>query len=209
MIDITTHSMHQLRNLQSYLNSMDYEAGPVDGLIGPLTNNAWAGFVDDILDDEVGLPTHIRMTPRGIELLKVHEGYRSHVYKCTAGFNTLGYGRNIDANPLTQAEQDWFTEDPLGCSGQLLKDDLVRFEATLSDSKPWVANEPPARRDALINMTYNMGEGWLTSWPNTWAMMERGDWSGAAVAIRGSKYAKDVGNRAKQIAMMIETGEYS
>jgi len=208
MIDITTHSMHQLRNLQSYLNSMDYDAGPVDGLIGPLTSNAWAGFVDDIIDEDA-LRSAIKMTQKGIDLLKLHEGYRDHVYKCTAGFNTLGYGRNIDANPLTKEENGWFNSNPLACSEQLLKDDLVKFETAIDTKKPWVSEEPPARRDGIINMTYNLGEGWLMSWGQTWELMKLGKWADAASIIRGSKYAKQVGNRAKQIAMMIETGEYS
>jgi len=151
----------------------------------------------------------IKMSQRGVDLLKVHEGYRGYVYKCTALHNTLGYGRNIDANPLTQLEEVWFNKDPEACSEQLLKNDLEKFENALDTKKPWVVDEPQARQDALINMSYNLGEGWLKSWPNTWEMMRNGNWSGAATAIRGSKYARDVGNRAKQIAMMIETGEYT
>ena len=34
-----------------------------------------------------------------IELLKKHEGFRDHVYRCTAGKKTIGYGYNLDANP--------------------------------------------------------------------------------------------------------------
>ena len=35
-----------------------------------------------------------------IEQLKRHEGFRKHVYKCTAGHDTVGFGYNLDANPL-------------------------------------------------------------------------------------------------------------
>lgn len=34
------------------------------------------------------------------------EGFMANVYKCPAGFDTIGYGRNIEANPLTKEEKD-------------------------------------------------------------------------------------------------------
>ena len=33
------------------------------------------------------------------------EGFSASVYKCPAGFDTIGYGRNIEANPLSVEEK--------------------------------------------------------------------------------------------------------
>ena len=35
-----------------------------------------------------------------IEMLKLHEGVRSHVYLCSAGYETLGVGRNISESAV-------------------------------------------------------------------------------------------------------------
>ena len=43
----------QLKELQSALNLLTYPAGPVDGLIGPRTRNAWAEFK---IDNDQGNP---------------------------------------------------------------------------------------------------------------------------------------------------------
>ena len=40
------------------------------------------------------------MNDKLIEQLKRHEGFKPNVYKCTKGHNTIGYGYNLDANPL-------------------------------------------------------------------------------------------------------------
>ena len=35
-----------------------------------------------------------------IDMVKRHEGVKSHVYKCTQGFETIGVGRNISESGL-------------------------------------------------------------------------------------------------------------
>ena len=40
------------------------------------------------------------MTEKLLEMLKRHEGVRSHVYLCSAGYETIGVGRNISESGL-------------------------------------------------------------------------------------------------------------
>lgn len=153
-------------------------------------------------------PRPIRMSPPGIDQLKIHEGYRGHIYKCTAGYNTLGYGRNIDANPLTSDERYIWRKDPKLAAEQFLKDSLIKFEKAIERQKPFVSDWDQCRIDAIVDLTYNMGENWFQSWPNTWRMLENQQWAKAADGFRNSKYARQVGQRAINIAHQIEFGRF-
>ena len=41
-----------------------------------------------------------------IRQLALHEGLRLKPYKCTSGALTIGYGRNLDARGITEAEAE-------------------------------------------------------------------------------------------------------
>ncbi len=41
-----------------------------------------------------------------IEMLKRHEGVRSHVYLCSAGYETIGVGRNIAESGLGLSDDE-------------------------------------------------------------------------------------------------------
>ena len=150
----------------------------------------------------------IKMSLRGIERLRIHEGYRDHMYKCPAGFNTLGYGHNCDANPLTNEQQDFWDEDKRKCAALLLDEDVSIFEHQLFIAKPFVQDMDKARIDVLIGLTFNMGVGWISKWPKCWKALKEERYKDAANEIRNSKYAKQVGARAKEYANQIETGKY-
>lgn len=151
----------------------------------------------------------IKLSSKGLDLLQKYEGYSEKVYKCPAGFNTIGYGHNCDANPLTPYQKSCFESAPENAAESLLISDLEKFEKAIQQKKPFVEDFCQARVDALVDMTFNMGEGWMDSWPNTWKMIQNKDWKGAADSIRSSKYAKQVGHRARNNAHQIETGEYA
>lgn len=150
----------------------------------------------------------IELSDKGLERLKIHEGYRDHVYKCSAGFHTIGFGHNIDANPLSKEEKEYWKEDPAHCAELILRDDVSIFEQKLFKAKPCVEEMTQPRIDALINMTFNMGIGWIDRFPKCWRALEAERYADASDEIRTSKYAKDVGARASEIAYQIETGHY-
>lgn len=151
----------------------------------------------------------IKMSESGIKDLKDFEGYVGKIYKCPAGSNTLGYGHNIDANPLTPYQQECWDKEPKRTASMLLINDLWKFEQALHEKKPFIAEWSQPRIDAVIDMTFNMGEGWLNTWPNTWDLLHRGQFGHAARSILKSKYARQVKGRARINARKIETGENS
>jgi lysozyme len=149
------------------------------------------------------------MSDEGIEQLKRHEGYRDKIYKCPAGFNTLGYGHNIDANPLSTVDSEFFKRDARACSESLLRGDIVSFVNAIKAKKSFVDDFSQPRQDALINLTYNMGAGWLTLWSDTWRQIKMEQWVVVGNDIRRSKYARQVGQRASELAAQLESGVYA
>ena len=59
-------------------------------------------------------------------------------------------------------------------------------------------------QEALIDMTYNMGVGWM--WPTLRKQFEEMDLQGAAKTIRNSRYATQVKDRAQKNADAISNG---
>ena len=134
-----------------------------------------------------------------IEQIKRHEGVRSHVYECPEGYLTIGVGRNVDPNGglgLSDDEIDY-----------LLENDLRRCERELGRFS-WFDDLDMVRQDALINMCFNLGFTRLLKFKNMLAAIAEGKYSLAAVEALDSKWAKQVGSRAKELAYQIETGTY-
>ena len=135
-----------------------------------------------------------------IEILRRHEGVRSHAYKCSAGYVTIGVGRNIDQDGglgLSEDEVDY-----------LLSNDIDRCIKELAVTFDWFKQLDEARRDAMVNLVFNLGMPRLKQFKNALAAMENCDWNTAADELLDSRWAAQVGSRATEVASMIRTGEY-
>ena len=134
-----------------------------------------------------------------LEMLKRHEGVRSHVYLCSAGYETIGVGRNISKSGmgLSDDEVDY-----------LLENDIVRVIKELSSEYPWFKDLDDVRKDAMIDISFNLGATRLRGFKKALAAMEVADHTLAAKEFLDSKWSRDVKGRAHELASMIETGEY-
>ena len=47
------------------------------------------------------------------DMLVRHEGLRLHAYKCSEGFLTLGVGRNLDANGISEDEAMYMLDNDI------------------------------------------------------------------------------------------------
>lgn len=121
------------------------------------------------------------------------EGYRSTVYRCSAGRATIGFGRNIDDVGVTEEE-----------ARHLLDNDIARVEHQLDRSYPWWIKCPETVRRGLLNMTFNLGINRLGEFKKMLACLQAGDYRGAAREALDSKWAEQVGDRAKRIATLFE-----
>ncbi len=128
-------------------------------------------------------------------LLIRHEGLRLKPYTCTAGKTTIGVGRNLDDNGITEAE-----------AMAMLDRDIAVTTATLRDEFPWFADLDRTRKDAVISLGFNLGVPRLKGFKKFLAAMEAKDYEMAATEALDSKWATQVGKRAIELAGMIRTG---
>lgn len=126
--------------------------------------------------------------------LKRQEGFSPVVYKCTAGFNTIGYGLNLDAG-IDEALAE-----------VILKHQVEQVEHEITRRLDWFKNLTSARREVLINMAFNLGIEGLLKFHRTLFLMENSRHDEAAVEMLNSKWAKQVGNRAKYLSEKYKNG---
>jgi lysozyme len=147
--------------------------------------------------------------------LRVDEGEKLRAYRCTAGKLTIGIGRNLDDVGIRPAEterlgitkttviRDGITRAQ---SAALLDADLDEVERGLDRFMPWWRTLDPVRQRVIVNMAFNLGVPGLMKFRNTLAMVKRGDYAAAAVAMGQSKWAGQVGDRAERLQHMMRTG---
>lgn len=130
-------------------------------------------------------------------MLMRHEGFRANPYDDN-GFVSVGYGRNLITNGLTEEEALY-----------LLRNDVARVATELASRYPVVNELNPTRYYVLVSMAYNMGVSKLGTFDKMWKNIEKRDWTRAALEIYLSKYCEQVGNRCGELAHLMETGEYT
>jgi len=135
-----------------------------------------------------------------IEMLRVHEGVETHAYKCTADKTTIGVGRNIDPSGglgLSSDEIDY-----------LLSNDVKRVSAELIRAFSWFSELDEVRKDAMIDMCFNMGLPRLKLFKKSLEAMANEDYDIAAIEFLDSNWAKQVGGRSIIVTDMIRSGDY-
>tara|TARA_Y100000114_G_scaffold54937_1_gene50200 strand:- start:1805 stop:2227 length:423 start_codon:yes stop_codon:yes gene_type:complete len=138
----------------------------------------------------------------GIELigmLKRHEGVRSKVYMCSAGYETIGVGRNIAESGLGLSEDE---------IEYLLANDIKRVREELEDNYFWFRALNEARQDAMIDICFNLGLTRLRGFVKALEAMSREQFDIAADEFMDSRWAKQVGNRAVEVTEIIRTGAH-
>ena len=140
------------------------------------------------------------MTEKLLEMLKRHEGVEHHIYRCSAGFWTLGAGRNVDPQGglgLSDDEVDY-----------MLQNDIERVIKELSAEYRWFNSLDDVRKDAMIDISFNLGATRLRGFKRALAAMEVADYKMAAKEFLDSKWSRDVKGRATELCYMIEMGSY-
>ena len=131
-----------------------------------------------------------------IEALKdqliLHEGLKLEPYECTAGKLTIGVGRNIEDIGITEDEARY-----------LLDNDILRVCDELDRNLPWWRDLSDARQHVLVDMVFNLGISRFMQFQNTIAAIESGDYDLASKEMLDSRWADQVGNRAKTLSRMM------
>lgn len=142
------------------------------------------------------------MSPEAKERLRrmliVHEGLRLKPYRCPAGYLTIGVGRNLEARGISREE-----------AMVLLENDIAEAEAAARGFFPAFDRLEEPRQAVLVDMAFNLGAVRLGGFRRFWAALERGDFEQAAREMLDSKWAKQVGPRARRLAEMMRRGTWA
>jgi lysozyme len=132
-----------------------------------------------------------------IDMLRRHEGVEPFGYQCSEGKLTVGVGRNIDPEGglgLSPDEIDYLLENDINRT----INDLQKFT--------WFEGLSKSQQAGLVDFHFNVGGTTFRKFKNMIAALDDGDYIEAAKELLDSRYAKQVGKRAKTIAALI-TGE--
>jgi lysozyme len=129
--------------------------------------------------------------------LERHEGLRLRVYQCTEGFNTIGYGRNLDQSGISREEAEF-----------MLTADIEAVERQLDTVDEYVALDP-IRQTVIANLCFNVGFRGLMQFKRMWKAIGKQNYVAAAREMVDSKWARQVGNRAIELAEIMRTGVIS
>ena len=135
-----------------------------------------------------------------IEQLSIHEGVKKFAYKCPSGKITVGIGRNIDSDGGLGLSDDEII--------YLLRNDISRIDEELTNAFRFYKELDRVRKDAMINICFNLGLTRLRSFREALGRMEKKEYPEAAVEFLDSLWASQVGQRALDVTYMIQHGEY-
>ena len=122
------------------------------------------------------------------DMLLKHEGIRYYPYTDTTGHLTIGIGRNLTDRGITRDEAMY-----------LLNNDIVDFTIQLSDRLYWFDAQPEKVKLVLTDLAFNLGVNGLLTFKRTLEFIRQGDYKNAADELIRSKWATQVGSRAKDI----------
>ena len=123
------------------------------------------------------------------------EGLRLKPYLDTEGKLTIGVGRNLHDNGISEQE-----------AKALLDNDIQSHCRDLDQHIGWWKTLDEVRARALANMAFNLGIHRLLGFKNMLIALQNGNWVEAAKQAKDSKWYTQVGTRADRIIHMFETG---
>ncbi len=147
-----------------------------------------------------------------VRRLKINEGVVLSLYICKSGYPTIGIGRNILTNPLTDEERKVCGNYEKGITPNmaeyLCRNDIKKFTLLLKSNIPLFNKLDDERQFVLLDMCFNLGLQGLLKFKNMLYDLTIGNYRGASKELLNSRYAQQVGNRAKRNAYTLEFGKW-
>jgi len=142
-------------------------------------------------------------------MLKRHEGLRLKPYRDTQGHLTIGYGWNLDANPLPADYASCLRVT--GAITEAIAEHLLTISIDGAERQckalfPKFGEFSEARQVALIDWMFNLGIGTVLSFKKALAAILDGDWDRAADEMQDSLWFSQVGDRGPEIVGMVRKG---
>jgi len=132
--------------------------------------------------------------------------------------DTIGIGRNLRDRGITKEELEY-----MGISGMeevykkgiseadaryMAMNDIRIVEKELVAVHPCVENLDAVRQMILVDMAFNMGVPRLCKFKKMWYAIHDSNFEAASFEMTDSLWARQVGNRAQEMAKQLETGEW-
>jgi len=147
-----------------------------------------------------------------------HEGMVLTVYKDSLGIDTIGIGRNLKDRGISREELDYLDIPNMevvyehGISEAdaryLALNDIAIVENELCRVHNCVENLDSVRQLVLMDMAFNMGVPRLCKFKLMWNAIHEQNWEAASREMLDSKWARQVGRRAKILSDAMASGEF-
>jgi lysozyme len=124
-----------------------------------------------------------------LEQLERDEGFRQFPYADSVGVWTIGIGRNLESEGVSLEEGRYLAQNDINKRIAALRRDLPYFDG-LSE----------CRQGVLINMAFNLGMAGLFKFQKMLTAVGGGYYQQAAKEMLDSRWARQVGDRAKRLA---------
>ena len=153
-----------------------------------------------------------------VKKIAEHEGIVLEPYKDSLGISTIGIGRNLEGRGIDDYELMHMnkTLEEIVANGlteeeayYLCNNDIDIVEQELVKQKPIVMDLNETRQMCLVDMGFNLGVPRLMKFKNMWEAIERQDFEWAGAEMLNSRWAKQVGRRADNLAKAMENGEWN
>ena len=129
-----------------------------------------------------------------IDEIKVHEGFRDKVYKCSEGFDTIGYGFAIKDLVLDEDIADL-----------ILQRKLEDLQERIKRKFDWFKESPNEVQDVVSNMCYQIGLAGFSKFKKTIYYLETEQYEEASEEMLDSLWARQTPNRAKELSKIIRS----
>ena len=153
-----------------------------------------------------------------VEKLIEHEGMVLQVYKDSLGIDTIGIGRNLEDRGISKEELDAMDIPTMGHIYEyginevdavyLAENDVQIVEDELLRAHPCVDRLDAVRQLVLIDMAFNMGVPRLCKFKKMWNAIHEQKFEAASLEMMDSKWARQVGQRAKKLSEAMKLGEF-
>ena len=121
--------------------------------------------------------------------IKKHEGFRSQVYECSEGYDTIGYGFAIKDLELDE-----------DIAELILMRKLDALQARILSKFDWFDNSPQEVKDVVTNMCYQLGLAGFSKFKKTIYLLETEQYEDASIEMLHSLWAKQTPIRAKELS---------
>ena len=132
------------------------------------------------------------MTTHLLDAVKLSEGFRDKVYKCTEGVDTIGYGFAI---------KDLVMDEDI--AEMILRRKLDSLIDRVNKTFKFVEDMPEAGQDVIYEMCYQLGVSGVSKFKKTLLYLENHEFKMASKEMLDSRWARQTPNRAKKLSDII------